>query len=209
VLEFDGNVVAQGGILFHYNRSYGDIYMEVAGPFRRRGLGSYFVQELKRAAYDLGSVPCARCNTTNIPSRRTAKAWIYSFRAHPHGCHSRRRSSLSRCNAVRAAAKDLGCPSIWWIADCICNDGIWWCVSHSAWRGERTFRDPQSPWQRGPNENTNLLLWQYLPRGTDLSAYSQAQLDQVSLRLNQTMTVPSKAVLPVPAAVPRRPTDGQ
>lgn len=71
MLELDGNVVAQGGILFHYNRPHGDIYMEVAEPFRRRGLGSYFVQELKREAYDLGSIPCARCNTTNIPSRRT------------------------------------------------------------------------------------------------------------------------------------------
>ena len=47
------------------------------------------------------------------------------------------------------------------------------------------FCDPQSPWQRGTNENTNLLLRQYFPRGTDLSSYSQAQLDQVSLRLNQ------------------------
>jgi IS30 family transposase len=47
------------------------------------------------------------------------------------------------------------------------------------------FCDPQSPWQRGSNENTNLLLRQYFPRGTDLSGYSQAQLDHVSLRLNQ------------------------
>ena len=47
------------------------------------------------------------------------------------------------------------------------------------------FCDPQSPWQRGTNENTNLLLRQYFPRGTDLSAYSQAQLEQVALRLNQ------------------------
>jgi transposase, IS30 family len=47
------------------------------------------------------------------------------------------------------------------------------------------FCDPQSPWQRGTNENTDLLLRQYFPRGTDLSGYSQAQLDQVSLRLNQ------------------------
>jgi IS30 family transposase len=51
--------------------------------------------------------------------------------------------------------------------------------------GKVYFCDPQSPWQRGTNENTNLLLRQYFPRGTELSAYSQAQLDQVALRLNE------------------------
>jgi len=70
-LELDGQVAGQGGILFHYNRPYGDIYMEVAEPFRRRGLGSWVVQELKRAAYELGAIPCARCSPTNIASRRT------------------------------------------------------------------------------------------------------------------------------------------
>jgi IS30 family transposase len=45
--------------------------------------------------------------------------------------------------------------------------------------------DPQSSWHRGPNENTNGLLRQYFPRRTDLSGYTQADLDKVALRLNQ------------------------
>jgi IS30 family transposase len=45
--------------------------------------------------------------------------------------------------------------------------------------------DPRSPWQRGRNEDTNGLLRQYFPMGTDLSGYSQAYLNKVALRLNQ------------------------
>jgi IS30 family transposase len=47
------------------------------------------------------------------------------------------------------------------------------------------FCDPQNPWQRGSNENTNGLLRQYFPKGTDISFYSQAKLNAVARRLNE------------------------
>ena len=47
------------------------------------------------------------------------------------------------------------------------------------------FCDPQSPWQSGSNENTNGLLRQYLPKGIDISGYSQAKLNAVARQLNE------------------------
>jgi GNAT superfamily N-acetyltransferase len=71
LIESDGVPVATGGVTFHYNPPYGDLYMGVAEPYRQRGFGSFMLQELKRVAYEIGKIPAARCNLTNLASRRT------------------------------------------------------------------------------------------------------------------------------------------
>jgi GNAT superfamily N-acetyltransferase len=79
-LLLDGAVVATGGLMFHYNVPYTDVYMETVESFRRRGFGSYLVQQLKQSAYELGSIPCARCSPANVASRKTLqKAGLVPF----------------------------------------------------------------------------------------------------------------------------------
>lgn len=70
-LECDDKLAATGGIFFHYNPPYGDIYMEVASPYQRKGLGSYLVQELKRICFEMTRIPAARCHQDNVISRLT------------------------------------------------------------------------------------------------------------------------------------------
>jgi GNAT superfamily N-acetyltransferase len=71
LIEYDGAIVATGGIALHYNPPYGDLFMEVNEPFRKRGFGSYLIQELKRVCYEMGRVPAARCDAVNAASRAT------------------------------------------------------------------------------------------------------------------------------------------
>ena len=68
-LECNREIAATGGLLFHYNPPFGDIFVEVADAYRRKGFGSYLVQELKRLCHEMGCVPAARCNQANLGSR--------------------------------------------------------------------------------------------------------------------------------------------
>lgn len=71
VLDVGGDVVATGGFMLHYNRPFADLYMEVREDYRRRGAGSFLLQELKKACYEAGRVPAARTAINNIASRVT------------------------------------------------------------------------------------------------------------------------------------------
>ena len=69
-IECEGVIAATGGLTFHYNPPFADLYMEVAAPYQRRGIGSYLVQELKRVCRGMGRIPAARCHESNAASRR-------------------------------------------------------------------------------------------------------------------------------------------
>lgn len=62
VLKQHGEIVASGGLMLNYNIPYADLYYDVKEQHRRKGLGSFMVQDLKKEAYRIGRVPAARCN---------------------------------------------------------------------------------------------------------------------------------------------------
>jgi len=71
VLEFNSEVVATGGFFLHYNMPFADLYMEVREDCRRKGFGSFLIQEIKKQCYLAGRVPAARTGLDNIASRAT------------------------------------------------------------------------------------------------------------------------------------------
>ena len=71
VLEIQGEVIATGGFLLHYNPPFADLFMEVKENFRRSGMGSLLIQEIKKECYLAGRVPAARCDRENVASKAT------------------------------------------------------------------------------------------------------------------------------------------
>jgi GNAT superfamily N-acetyltransferase len=70
-IDVQGEIVATGGFMLHYNMPFADLYMEVAADRRRRGYGSFLLQEVKKACCRAGRVPAARCGQENAASRAT------------------------------------------------------------------------------------------------------------------------------------------
>jgi GNAT superfamily N-acetyltransferase len=69
VLEMNDEIVATGGYFTHYNFPFADLYMEVRKDHRRKGLGTYLLQEIKKECYKAGHVPAARCDAINNASK--------------------------------------------------------------------------------------------------------------------------------------------
>lgn len=71
ILEVQGEIIATGGFLLHYNLPFADLYMEVREDWRKKGMGTYILQEIKKQCYHHGRVPAARCSTKNQASKAT------------------------------------------------------------------------------------------------------------------------------------------
>jgi GNAT superfamily N-acetyltransferase len=73
IVERGDEVVGAGGLLHHYNPPFADLFLEVIPTARSGGIGSFLVQEICRVCRETGRVPAARCDPTNIPSRRALR----------------------------------------------------------------------------------------------------------------------------------------
>jgi GNAT superfamily N-acetyltransferase len=71
VITAGHEVVGTGGFMLHYNPPFADLYMEIREDQRRRGFGSFLIQELKKECYRTGRVPAARCPMENSASKGT------------------------------------------------------------------------------------------------------------------------------------------
>lgn len=71
VIQRNGEIIATGGFLLHYNFPFADLYMEVREDQRRQGVGSFLIQELIKSCTVMGRVPAARCHVTNVASKAT------------------------------------------------------------------------------------------------------------------------------------------
>jgi GNAT superfamily N-acetyltransferase len=71
VVDLRGDIVATGGFLLHYNMPFADLYMEVHEAWRRKGIGAFLVQEVKKQCYLAGRAPAARCGVENDASKAT------------------------------------------------------------------------------------------------------------------------------------------
>jgi len=71
VLLLEDEVIAAGGFLRHYNEPFADLYMEVDQSYRRQGFATLMLQEIKKACYQAGRRPVARCNLSNRESKAT------------------------------------------------------------------------------------------------------------------------------------------
>jgi len=72
-LELEGKEIGRGGIGYHYNRPYCDLFLEIDPEWRRQGFGAYFCEALKQACRRLGGVPAARIDPENEASRALLK----------------------------------------------------------------------------------------------------------------------------------------
>jgi GNAT superfamily N-acetyltransferase len=96
ILDVGWRAVAAGGVLRHYNPPFGDLFLEVIPEMRGQGLGSFFVQELRRICRAQGLTPAARCDPDNVASRRALA-----------------RGGLVECGTLRAGVlrDNLGAPT--------------------------------------------------------------------------------------------------